>query len=116
MVFDKNDFDLYKLKVDNYLNHPEKYNLNSLVEDIKGAGFTGKISQSECEYLINILPIETDKDFDADDCFPEEKGTKNHFSFDDMDMFAGIRTHEKDELDDFEEEDDDEPQFGFLNF
>jgi hypothetical protein len=106
-------FEIYRLKVEAFLNGKSEQSLSNLFEDIKGAAFNNKISDAEMEYLINLLPLEG-----IDDDGPEEKPCVNRKTggilFDPNEKI-GIRKRIKDEYDDFEEEEEEEESgFGGL--
>ena len=112
-MFDSH-FELYKLKVKRFLDFPDSQNLNKLVEDIKAAAFLQKITDREAEYLLNELPL--DKNEEIDDGYkPSEVSRKTGgIHIQNIGKTQGIRKYIKDELDDFEEEEEQE-ESGFAN-
>ena len=107
-------FELYKLKVNRYLDFPDPQKLPKLVEQIKAAAFMQEITDREAEYLLDMLPLGVNEDID-DGWYPEDVTRKTGgIKMSDIGHNPGIRKHIKDELDDFEEEEEEE-ESGFGN-
>ena len=108
-------FELYKLKVQNFLLNPNPKDLTKLIEEIKAAAFLQEITDSEADFLIGKLPLEIDDSLD-DEWEPEEISRHTGgINSKNIGKDTGIRRHEKDELDDFEEEEEEE-ESGFSDF
>ena len=107
-------FELYKLKVNRYLDFPDPQKLPKLVEQIKAAAFMQEITDREAEYLLDLLPLDINEDID-DGWHPEDVTRKTGgIKMQDIGHNPGIRKHVRDELDDFEEEEEEE-ESGFGN-
>lgn len=107
-------FELYKLKVNRYLDFPDPQKLPKLVEQIKAAAFMQEITDKEAEYLLDLLPLDINEDID-DGWHPEDVTRKTGgIKMQDIGHNPGIRKHVRDELDDFEEEEEEE-ESGFGN-
>ena len=59
-----NGYIKYRKKVDEYLQNPDPKKLEKLFEDIKAASFMGELEESDADYLISELPIQTDNDLE----------------------------------------------------
>lgn len=108
-------FELYKIKVQNFLDNPDPQSLPKLVEKIKAAAFMQEITDAEAEYLLSKLPLDINEDID-DGWRPEEiNRDTGGINVNNIEQNQGIRQHIKDELDDFEEDEEvEESGFGGL--
>ena len=108
-----NGYIKYRKKVDEYLQNPDPKKLEKLFEDIKAASFMGELEESDADYLISELPIQTDNDLDDLD---DEDENLWGISFSELKPGYDPRNIKKDEFDDFEEEEEEDTtsQSGFL--
>lgn len=110
-MFDPN-FENLKNLVFDFLNGSSEFTQKELFEKIKSDVFTGVITESEGDYLINQLPINTDSIEDDGKSYIDNISSESGgISLDDV----GFALKKNRELDEFDliQPDEKEPHFGF---